>query len=104
MYRYGPRSCIPVPDISAVTIPSQQFARFILASDGVWDVMSTEQIQTTALKFADNDFVAEYIANKAVSERSRRDMRPDDVTVIIVDINPDYFVPASGEGCNCLIN
>ena len=101
--RYGPRSCFAIPDLSAVTIQPQQFARFVLASDGLWDVMSIHEVEHDIWKFKDIHFMAEYLSNKASDKRMRRGMRPDDITVIIVDINPDYFMPQNF-CCSCLLS
>lgn len=87
--RYGPRCCRGVPDLRAVTIPPNQFARFVLASDGVWDVITSENIRCCALlpKYKNPKTFSDYIAATAVRKRRRLGMRLDDVTVVCVDVN-----------------
>jgi hypothetical protein len=46
---YGPRSCVCVPEISACSVPDNAHARFVLASDGAWDVVSIEDIRCVAM-------------------------------------------------------
>ena len=102
--RDGPSSSIPIPDMSAITIPSKQFARFILASDGLWDVMSIQEVEQEIWKFKDIHFLAEYLSNIALDKRIERKMRIDDITVIIIDINPAYgskYFQISN--CQCII-
>jgi len=38
--RYGPRSCVATPEVSAYTVPPNVHCRFVLGSDGFWDVVS----------------------------------------------------------------
>jgi serine/threonine protein phosphatase PrpC len=87
--RYGPRCCRGIPDIRAVTVPYNRHARFILASDGVWDVISSEYIRCNALrsKFLFPQSFANFVANKARRLRERQGLRMDDITVIVVDVN-----------------
>jgi hypothetical protein len=45
----GPRACLPLPDITAITIPPHTHARFVIASDGMWDVVSSEEVRRIGL-------------------------------------------------------
>ena len=42
--RFGPRCVVAVPDITAISIPSDQYARFVLCSDGVHDETPEQEI------------------------------------------------------------
>ena len=87
---FGPRSCIETPDISSFTVPSGVHARFIVATDGYWDVVSLESTRCMALhkKFPDSNKLSRALAEKALRRRQRSNMRIDDITVAVVDINP----------------
>eukprot|EP00607_Mallomonas_marina_P007995 CAMPEP_0182417266 /NCGR_PEP_ID=MMETSP1167-20130531/1693_1 /TAXON_ID=2988 /ORGANISM="Mallomonas Sp, Strain CCMP3275" /LENGTH=416 /DNA_ID=CAMNT_0024590685 /DNA_START=49 /DNA_END=1296 /DNA_ORIENTATION=- len=89
--RYGPRSCIAVPDISAVTIPAGHHARFVLASDGLWDVLTVEKVRALVYRHKNVQKVASLLSCRAWSKRRHLSMRPDDITVLVVDVNPDSF-------------
>ncbi len=47
--RYGPRSCVPMPEISATTVPPNTHVRFVLCSDGVWDVVTIEDVRCVGM-------------------------------------------------------
>jgi hypothetical protein len=65
-------------------------ARFIVATDGYWDVVSLESTRCMALhkKFPDSNKLSRALAEKALRRRQRSNMRIDDITVAVVDINP----------------
>jgi hypothetical protein len=103
--RSGPVSCIAVPDVTKITIPPKQHARFILASDGVWDVMDHTDIQRDILRIKDPKVASNRIAMMAWRKRIGRNMRMDDITVIIVDIFPKSFQPYHKRCMNsCLVS
>lgn len=87
--KYGPRSCRGIPDVRLVTLPVNRHARFIIASDGLWDVMTSDFIKCIAFlpKFADPQKFASYLARKAWKRRHRKGIRMDDITVVCVDLN-----------------
>lgn len=87
--RFGPRCCRGVPDIKAVTIPSTQHARFIIASDGMWDVITSEYVRCNALrsKYINPKVFANALAQKARKMREIRGLRMDDITVLVIDVN-----------------
>jgi len=96
--RYGPRCCVATPDISAVTIPHDQHARFVLASDGLWDVITIQKTQDTVFSILEASKVAKKLADKALEKRVRQEIKIDDITVIVVDIHPKHLQTHS-KGC-----
>lgn len=86
--RYGPRCCVATPDISAVTIPHDQHARFVLASDGLWDVLSVKSVESLIFSVKNPTKVAPNLAELAYRSRIEKNIRMDDITVIIVDLHP----------------
>jgi serine/threonine protein phosphatase PrpC len=85
---------VAVPEISAYTVHANNHARFVLASDGFWDVVSVEDVRRVGLSaaFVDPRELASHLANKALRRRERAKMRADDITCLVVDINPASFV------------
>ena len=98
--RYGPRSCCGVPEITEVTIPMGKHARFVLATDGVWDVITKEMVRRTALqpRFANPSEYSTYLALKAQQLRFNAQIKTDDITVIVVDINAAAFDEVAPKG------
>ena len=98
--KYGPRSCVAVPDICAFTLPSEQHTRFILASDGFWDVVPIESVRVLVMsnKFKDSRELATHLTRKAARKRIKQNMRMDDISVIVVDYNVDKFIAVAGGG------
>ena len=137
----GPRGCLPRADITAVTVHATQharyvcmyvllewtticetceltmdsyFFRFVLASDGVWDVVDEELIRKVAMyyKYKDPRDLAVYLAEKAVKLRTKQSLSKDDITgsmtanflkivcmmvhcwliVFVIDVNPHNAV------------
>ena len=88
---YGPRSCFPLPDVAALTIKRSEFARIVLASDGMWDVLTVEEVRKTVMKFRYPEQLAIALAQKARNLRELHKLRKDDITIIVVDIHPDVF-------------
>jgi serine/threonine protein phosphatase PrpC len=58
------------------------FSRFVLASDGVWDVIDEELIRKMGLyyKYKDPRDLAIYLAEKAVKRRTKQGLSKDDIT------------------------
>ena len=102
--RWGPRSVVAVPDVTAITIPRDQFARFILCSDGVWDVMVTEEMRLKAFDCFSPEEMAVTTAYEAQNRRITRRMRQDDISVIVVDLNPHLFPRKNSFSCRCSLS
>jgi serine/threonine protein phosphatase PrpC len=97
--RYGPRCCIALPEISAYTVPVDTHCRFVLGSDGFWDVVSIETVRCLGLLDINKDprRLSSHLAHKAHRRRERAKMRMDDISVLIVDINPNNFIGINGK-------
>lgn len=72
-------------------------ARFIIASDGFWDVVSLESVRCSGLTASHRDprVLASMLAEKALRRRTKAKMRSDDITVIVIDVNPNSFIGKS---------
>lgn len=98
--RWGPRSCIAQPDITAVTISPQQHARFVLASDGLWDVLSVERVRSLVFRDKDPRHVANRLVTLAWNLRRSTGIRKDDISAIVVDVFPDNLVTVPWFSCS----
>ena len=101
--RYGPRCCVALPDVTALTIHANEFARFIIASDGMWDVVTVETVNEIAESISDPHRLARRLATAAYNQRLNEHIRLDDITVIVVDVNYSLRAPATGGGCGCSV-
>ena len=86
--RYGPRRCIPLPDIISLDVPRMSVAKCVLASDGLWDIVSLASIAKVLKKFPDPTMAAQALCNKAYRRRHEKGYRLDDITVIVLVISP----------------
>jgi hypothetical protein len=105
--RYAARSCICVPDITEVIVSPDEHARFIIASDGLWDVMTTQRAAMLIKNVADPLKASLLLAVKARSIREYRAMKIDDITVLVIDVNPEFqkaVTMSVGTGCGCTIS
>lgn len=55
-------------------------------------------------KFMDPKKFAKHLAAKGRRRRLRENMRMDDITVIVVDVHPTYFVPVDSKTGEQLVN
>lgn len=81
-----------VPDIRIIRMgrdPAYRRVRFVvLASDGLWDVISTQQAVTTAQQAsAQGVNPAEALVRQALLEQSRRKARADNITAVVVQFD-----------------
>ena len=87
--KFGPRCCISQPEVSSVVLAPEDSARIVIASDGVWDVMTNAQVGALVFSSISPRAAARRISNAAASLRDKYDMRPDDISVVVVDVNMD---------------
>eukprot|EP00443_Scrippsiella_acuminata_P030506 CAMPEP_0115182100 /NCGR_PEP_ID=MMETSP0270-20121206/7772_1 /TAXON_ID=71861 /ORGANISM="Scrippsiella trochoidea, Strain CCMP3099" /LENGTH=379 /DNA_ID=CAMNT_0002595143 /DNA_START=107 /DNA_END=1246 /DNA_ORIENTATION=+ len=81
-----------IPDVRLIRMgsPAYRHVRFvILASDGLWDVISTQQAVLIAHQAsAEGHNPAEMLVRAALLEQSRRKARADNVTAVCVQFDP----------------
>jgi hypothetical protein len=109
----GATACIPIPELTAVTIKQQESGRFVIASRGLWSAVSEEAIREAVQKYKSPKDLASYLGKAAESRFGRNDNLTTDVYVIVVDVNP-YFKsrdvfglddPSSAKsGCSCSVS
>lgn len=99
--RHAARTCVCTPDITKVVISDSEYARFILASDGMTDVISNELAFKLTANIIDTDIAAAVLTKKALELRKNKRIRIDDITCIVVDVNP-HLNPVIGQGNGCV--
>ena len=80
---------IPTPDIYKYSL-KHKHSVLIIASDGVFEVLSNKEIADLVWKFRDKpgDMVAQNINKEAYSKWKLRDSSIDDCTCVVVFLNP----------------
>jgi serine/threonine protein phosphatase PrpC len=61
------------------------------ASDGMWDVINVETVRRLVMKFESPEEVAIALAQSASNLRAAHNVRRDDITVMVIDINPHVY-------------
>ena len=89
------RSVIPHPEITSFKAPIDGYARFVSASDGVWDVVSSKEAGKIVRSIRDPARAASKLASAAKSRRVHQGRTMDDITVTVVDANPENYKSAS---------
>jgi len=107
--RYGPRRCIALPDTIALDVQPGENIRCVLASDGLWDVVSVKKVASYLMKYKDPSEAAIALAGKASSRRQKKTIRYDDITVTVVDISPpkvtaEFLGPDVSTSCSCVLS
>lgn len=108
----GARAVIASPEFSEFSMANGDVARVMLASDGLWDVYSSEDALATSTDKHTAVGAADAMAARALNRRHMRGQGQDDITVLVVDIDTDgsALQPAlraaragAGAGCSCAI-
>lgn len=94
---YGSAAIIPFPEISRPCVPSESVgvmsgSRFIVATDGLWDVMSSSSAAALVQQCESPLEAASKLAENA-RRRWVTKSRQDDITVIVVDLLPPTYAP-----------
>ena len=90
-----------------LTIAAHAAYRVILATDGVWDVISLAAAEGLVRRVHDPIKASYAIAARARELREANAMKIDDIVCLVVDLNPDApdrpIAPAAAAGCGCII-
>ena len=89
------RSVLPHPEIVTTHISATARTRFILASDGLWDVYTSEAAGRLVADVVDPATASRKLALAARSKRTQTGRAVDDISVIVLDINPKVMPGAS---------
>lgn len=105
----GSDMVLPHPSMLSFTVPYGQSSRIILASDGLWDVIPAEICAHSVRMHAAPQEAADALVlqcENVLDDKldSGQGARRDDVTVVVVDVNPsliDYAPPSWAFRCFC---
>ncbi|CAK9110457.1 Probable protein phosphatase 2C 35 (AtPP2C35), partial [Durusdinium trenchii] len=86
---YAARSVIAEPDVVSFSIPRGEHTRFVLASDGVFEAMDSAEVAKFVSKISSAAKATAKLAAHAKQKRLYAGMAMDDITAIVVDINPE---------------
>mmetsp|Transcript_12023 Transcript_12023/g.15592 ORF Transcript_12023/g.15592 Transcript_12023/m.15592 type:complete len:276 (-) Transcript_12023:627-1454(-) len=84
--RLAARSIIATPEIREFSLKKGQNYRIILASDGLFDVFTNEQVSKLAWKRRDPRKAAKMLASRAKSRRVLKGLSTDDITAVVLEI------------------
>ena len=101
--RHGARSCVCTPEVSVVSIAPHEFARFIIGSDGLWGVTSNEAAMQLSLSQGDPKQAANALATDAQRLREATRAPRDDITCIVLDVNPGANPLVVQAQCGCTV-
>jgi serine/threonine protein phosphatase PrpC len=59
---------------------------FVLATDGVWDFMTSQEVVTLVAQCQEPQSAADAVADMAKARWLEHDFRSDDITVIVVQV------------------
>lgn len=97
---YAARSVIARPDVCTFQVPGNEYARFVLASDGVFEAMDDLEVAKFVSRISNPTKAAQKLSAQAKQKRLYSGMGVDDITCIVVDINhekrPSKAVKLSG--------
>ena len=83
------RSCTPRPEMRTFRVGRGEFLRFVLASDGLWDIVAFGGAAASARRGASADAVARRLMGECERQSHAKFGRlKDDTTIIVVDVNP----------------
>eukprot|EP00511_Aplanochytrium_stocchinoi_P002524 CAMPEP_0204826674 /NCGR_PEP_ID=MMETSP1346-20131115/4303_1 /ASSEMBLY_ACC=CAM_ASM_000771 /TAXON_ID=215587 /ORGANISM="Aplanochytrium stocchinoi, Strain GSBS06" /LENGTH=431 /DNA_ID=CAMNT_0051954781 /DNA_START=417 /DNA_END=1712 /DNA_ORIENTATION=+ len=89
------RSATAEPEIAYCDISDGQHYRFVLASDGVWDVFTPKEIANILKKYPDPQHAGQAISYQAKNKRMGKGLNNDDITTIVIEVNPHMRVQKS---------
>ena len=79
------------PEITAFTLPANHYARLLLLTDGITDVITNDKIQQLISHITNTNEASKILTLYARNIRQNKGMKMDDITCIVIDLNPNYF-------------
>ena len=95
---------LPQPELAHFDVPIGTHTRVILASDGLWDVVSPERAAKLTREAESASEAAQKLLVEAkdiyLGERAGKTMG-DDTTIMVIDLNPSLLAmqQLGGDGC-----
>lgn len=97
------RSLISTPQLKKWVIEPGRFVQFILATDGVWDVVQNQCAAQLSAKHSDPFSISKTIAGQALEARLAKCLRQDDITVMTVDLNGGILRGSKSCSADCSV-
>jgi len=91
--------CIPLPDVLAFDVFGGEYVRCVIASDGLWDVVSLSSITKVVNRHSSPELVARALVEKAFKKRESKRLRMDDITVQVIDVFGGHVQVSGNQGC-----
>lgn len=82
------RSVLPDPEIVCLDVPRGVHTRFVVASDGLWDVYTSEAAGKMVHDIVDPAVAARKLSHAARNKRTQTGRTLDDITVVVLDLYP----------------
>jgi serine/threonine protein phosphatase PrpC len=86
---YAARSVTSEPDIVSFSIPRGEHTRFVLGSDGIFEVLTEMDCANFISRISSAGKAASKLASHVKQKRLYGGFSADDITVIVLDINPE---------------
>ena len=98
---FAARGVICDPDVSSFFVARESAARFIVCSDGVWDVISSTRAGDLVSRCTRPCDAVKRLTSTAKGQRGYQGKTPDDITAVVVDVGAP--VQARGRFFRCLL-
>ena len=103
----GSRALVPHPEVTRFRVTSSQCVRAVIASDGLWDLVSPDEASEVLRTGKSATSCANRLLEKALYRSNTKfNELKDDTTVMVVELNPSGEPPPvapAGGGC-CVVS
>ncbi|KAJ8607689.1 hypothetical protein CTAYLR_007307 [Chrysophaeum taylorii] len=103
------RGLIPYPDVATHAVEAPAWRRYVLATDGLWDVVAPDKARKVVASYADPQRAAQALLRRARKRYARinaaADPFADDTTVLVFDVKlgtPDFVKPKRAAIFSCI--
>lgn len=97
----GSRALVPAPELHRFTVGTAAWVRVVIASDGLWDLVTSKEAAHTLRTHATPQAAAARLVRMARDRSLNRfGLLKDDTTVLVVELNPSFqpMPKRSGDG------
>ena len=103
----GSRALVPHPEVLRFTVAKDQCLRCVLASDGLWDFLTTAEACKLMRRGRSPQACADKLVEMAVNRsKAKYNGLKDDTTAIVIELNPSGEPPpiaAGADGSACCV-
>lgn len=106
--RLYPRSCVPVPDVTAVTVQPHECARLVIATEAFWSAVSFVDVSDAAGTYFSPQKLSQFFAKRAEEVSAAAGINSKEtIAVVVVDVNPyqlyQHTLDTAGVDCGACI-